>query len=124
MSLAYLAPRIADALSPLGPSIRDPLKTLVILSHGEETLPEVDNRVLTFLTSLKREPRLALFENTMQVMAGAAVRFGHVRLAYWLLSRASESTSESAIADLERYLAADHLPFHATYALMGVVVEE
>jgi hypothetical protein len=79
--------------------------------------------VTALLDCLRRDPELGIFHGLTQVVRDVGRGVTHVFLAEWLLTRARTVGPDQAVADLERYLHTEQLPYHSTVAVGGIKID-
>ena len=83
-----------------------------------------DSRIANLVESLESEPELEIFDRRMQYSPGMGIRLSLVDLANWLIRRATRMGADEAIDNLRQYLGSQEIPFHAIFAIRGVLLTE
>src|SRR5207249_5638322 len=87
------------------------------LVHGPLTVyqwpPEVKERVTAVI---QQQPELAIFQGHTQYFPGGGQIVRHEDLAEWLLERTRRVGAETAVTELERYLATENIPYNSQTA--------
>jgi len=71
---------------------------------------------------LERQAELRIFHEHTQYFYGSAVIVTYEQLVDWLLMRASRVGAAQAVADVERYLSSNDIPYTVVAAIAGVEV--
>src|SRR5437867_3029203 len=95
----------------------------IMIHHAESRSEKADPRFVSLLEELRSQPDLEIFNDQMQVLAGQSTRTSFSSLASWLLKRTSSKGLDVAVADLDRYVAANELPCTLTLALTGITTD-
>lgn len=82
-----------------------------------------DARVVRLLERLRADPSLKMFDSNLQVVSNGAALITYEDLASWLVVRAEAAGAAQAVADLERYIATDNLPFLSVVAIAGATID-
>lgn len=92
----------------------------LMLHYASDDPARSDPRFVALIASLRAEADLEAFIGNMQVVANSARRVEYPNLAGWLLERARGVGAQRAIADLDRYLNSDEVPYLYTVAVAGI----
>ncbi len=108
--------RVAEADGTVRGS--DRLQLMMLVAKGSTA------SVSELLTSLKEDTDLDRFHDKYQICPGRCGLVDCKFLATWLILRARRVGADQAVADVERYLTADTVPFSLVVVLAGIEVPD
>jgi hypothetical protein len=97
---------------------------LIELDKADKSPNTAEPRTVAFLVALRAEPALEVFQGKVHTIGGRPHTTDHKNLAHWLIWRASETTTEQALADLTTYLSAKEVECVHTLPFRGLTPED